>query len=85
MNEPTADELAAAVREERLEFAEALLRHLELRHPEHHGIEAFLVLSMALGYVSMGEPGMSLEMAGETATSAEWVQRFGLEPFLDAA
>ena len=79
----TCEELATAVREDRIGFQEALLFHLEHRHPDHFNIEAFLVLSMAISYSNMGRPEVSLEIDGDKATAGEWVRRFGLEPFVE--
>jgi hypothetical protein len=78
-----AEELAAAVKEDRMGFQEALLLHLEHQHPEHFDIEAFFILSMAISYSNMGRPGTALEMAGEKATAEDWVRRFGLEAFVE--
>ena len=69
----TCKELATAVREDQMGFQEALLMHLEHRHPDHFGVEPFFVLSMAISYVNMGRPEVCLEMAGERATAGEWV------------
>jgi hypothetical protein len=81
---PSIKELAAAVREDQMGFEEALLMHLENRHPDHFGMEAFFILSMAISYSNMGQPEVALELAGEKATAGEWVRRFGLEPFVEA-
>jgi hypothetical protein len=83
MDCPSIEELAIAVKEDRMDFQEALLMHLEHRHPDHFDIEAFFVLSMAISYLNMGQPDVALEMAGEKATAGEWVGRFGLEPFVE--
>jgi hypothetical protein len=79
----TCKELASAVREDQMGFQEALLMHLEHRHPDHFNIEAFFVLSMAISYSNMGRPEIALEIADEKATAEDWVRRFGLEPFVE--
>jgi hypothetical protein len=79
----TAEELAQAVREDRIEFNEGLLLHLENSHPDHYSMEAFFVLSMAISYIGLGQQEVVLELAGEKATAGEWVERFGLVPFVE--
>jgi len=80
---PTIEDLAAAVKNEEMDFDDALLMHLEHRHSEYHTIEAFFVLSMAIGYVSSGHPATTLELSGEEASAFDWVQKFGLGPFVE--
>jgi hypothetical protein len=83
MDYQSVEELATAVREDRIEFTEALLSHLEHNHPSYFSIEAFFVLSMSISYVNMGRPETVLELAGEKATAKEFVRRFGLEAFVE--
>ena len=81
----TASELAKEWREERLEFDDALLRHLV----ENLGLvpdpPLVVGIGMAISWVNMGLSDVVLDLECQPMTAQEVVKKFELEPFLEAA
>jgi hypothetical protein len=81
----TASELAREWREERLEFNDALIQHLEGNERLEADLALVLGISMAISRVNMGLPQAALDLPGyPQMTAGEIVERFGVEPFLEA-
>ena len=82
----TASELAKEWREERLEFDDALLRHLvENLGLVMIGPPLVVGIGMAISWVNMGLSDVVLDLGCQPMTAQEVVEKFELEPFLEAA
>ena len=82
----TAAELAQAVRDEEIEFDDALLEYLGEHHPERlEDTSFFLVMSIAIGYAAMGKWEKVIPLSDdEKMTVKEVISKFGLAPFVES-
>jgi hypothetical protein len=79
----TAQELAEAVREERMEFDDALLDLLMQNHLDHLDLSFFMKVKIAIGYAAMGNFEKHLPISKEELSVREIIDRFGLGPFVE--
>jgi len=89
----SAAKLAKAVREERMEFDDALLDYLLANHPERMGVSEqsadtavsfFWTLKIVISYASMGHWDKKIPLSDtEESTVREIIDTFGLEPFVE--
>ncbi len=83
---PNAKELAQAVREERMEFDDALLDYLAEHHPTRVDLSFFLIVKVVIGWAVMGEWEKRIPFSDtEEATVREIIDQFGLRPFVEGA
>jgi hypothetical protein len=82
---PSAAELAQAVREERMDFDDALLDYLQEQHPERLDLSFFMVVKVVIGWASMGQWDKDIALSDtEELTVREIIDSFGLKPFVEA-
>jgi hypothetical protein len=80
----TASELAREWREERLDFNDALIQHLEGNVGLEPDPALVLGIGIAVSWVNMGLSDTVLDLPGYPQMAAgEIVKKFGLTPFLD--
>ncbi len=80
----TADELAQAVREERMGFDDALLEYLTQHHPDSLDVSFVMVMKITIGYAAMGEWNKKILFSEvDTLTVKQIIERFGLAPFVE--
>lgn len=80
----TATELAQAVRDERMEFDDALQEYLMENHPDRLDLSFFMVVKIAIGYAAMGNCQKDIPLSeNETLTVQEVIDKFGLGPFVE--
>jgi hypothetical protein len=81
----TANELAEAWRQEKLDFTDALIQHLIGNLGLVPDLALILGIQMAVSYVNSGQGETALDLPGyQEMTAGEIVAKFGLEPFLDS-
>jgi hypothetical protein len=82
---PTAAELALAVREERMEFDDALLEYMCDHHTDRMmDFSFFMTIKIAIGYAAMGDWQKEIPFSDEEKmTVKEVIANFGLEPFVE--
>lgn len=81
----TATEFALEVRQERMDFDEALLEYLGKHHADRMDITFFWVMKNAIRYAAKGRWKKTIALSeNEKMTVKEVIDQFGLEPFLDA-
>lgn len=79
----SATELAQAVRDERIEFDDALLEYLIENHPDRLDLSFFMVVKTAIGYAAMGNFQKDIPLSeNETLTVQQVIDKFGLGPFV---
>jgi len=82
---PSAAEFAQAVRDERMEFDDALEEYLGQHYPDKLDISFFWLAVLAVSYANMGQPEKILPVSDEEKlTVKQIIERFGLGPFLEA-
>jgi len=81
----SAAELAKAVRDEEIEFDDALLEYLSEHHPERlDDTSFFIVMKVTIGFAAMGMWEKPIPLSeDETMTAKEVIDRFGVGPFVD--
>jgi hypothetical protein len=80
----TANDLARAVREQRMEFDDALLELLLQSHLDQLDLALFMMVKIAIGHAAMGDFETQIELSDtENLTVREIIDRFGLGPFLE--
>jgi hypothetical protein len=78
----TATELAQAVRDEEMEFDDALLEYLMGNYLD---LSFFMTLTIAISYANTGEWEKEIPFSeDEKLTVREVVSNFGLGPFVDS-
>ncbi len=81
----SAVELARDWREERLEFNDALLQHLEGNLGLVPDLALVVGIGMAVSWANMGLPEAPVDLPGyPQMTAGAIVEKFGLEPFLES-
>ena len=81
---PSATELAEAVREERMEFDDALLEYLMENHPGRLDLSFFMVVKIAISYAVMGHWQKDISLSEEEKlTVQEVIDKFGLRTFVE--
>lgn len=84
MGKTSAAQLAEAVREERMEFDDALLEYLQEHHPESLDESFFWALKIVISYAGMGEWDKKIALSEtEEFTVREIINTFGLGPFVE--
>lgn len=82
---PSAADLAQAVREERMDFDEALLDYLLENHHDRLDLSFFMVVKVVIGWASMGQWDKNIALSDtEELTVREIIERFGLGSFVEA-
>jgi hypothetical protein len=85
MRKTSAADLAQAVREEQMDFDEALLDYLLESHPERLDLSFFMVVKVVIGWAAMGQWDKCIALSDtEESSVREIIDRFGLGPFLEA-
>jgi hypothetical protein len=81
---PTAAELAEAVRDERMDFDDALLDYLVEHHPDRLDLSFFMLMKVVMGYAAMGQWDKSVALSDtEQFSVQDIIDRFGLMPFVE--
>ena len=80
----TADELAQAVREERMGFDDALLEYLTQHYPDSLDVSFVMVMKITIGYAAMGEWQKVILISEEDKLNVKQIiDKFGLGPFVE--
>ena len=81
----SAEELAQAVRDEEMEFDDALLEYLSEHHPGRlEDTSFFIVMSITIGYAAMGKWDKVIPLSDdESMTAKEIIDKFGLARFVE--
>lgn len=81
---PPSEKLAEAVRDERMEFDDALLDYLLETHADRLDLPLFWTLKIVIGYASMGEWAKIIAFAEAKQYSVtEIIDTLGLGPFVE--
>lgn len=80
----TAKELAQAVRDERMEFDDALMELLMQNQPDQPDLGFFMTLKVAIGYAKLDRWDKQLAISDDDSLSVrDIIERFDLGPFLE--
>ncbi len=80
----TAAELALKVREEKMDFDDALLEYLTQHHPDTLDVSFFMVMKITIGYAAMGEWQRVILVSEEDKLNVKQIiDKFGLGPFVE--
>lgn len=81
----TATEFSLEVRQERMNFDEALLEYLGKHHADRTDITFFWVMTNAIRYATKGRWKRTIALSeNETTTVKEVIDNFGLVPFVES-
>jgi hypothetical protein len=81
---PSAAELAEAVRDEQLDFDDALLEYLMEYYPDRLDLSFFMVVKVVIGWAATGQWDKSIALSEtEECSVREIIDRFGLGPFVE--
>ena len=80
----TASELADEWREERLEFNDALVQHIEENLGLVPDLGIVMVLTLAIGFANLGQLKKHIDLPdGRNMTANDIISEFGIRPFLE--